>query len=224
MNEDAKTRLADIMANIARVAKLSGRRVEDVGLVAITKTRVTAAIRPLLEAGQRRFGENRVQEAQAKWPDLRAEFPDIELHLVGQLQSNKAEDAVALFDVIHSIDRASLIAALAGAQKKKTGRCPRCFIQVNVGNEPQKGGCSVDALSGLISDARSAGLDLVGLMAVPPADVEAAPYFALLAKLARDHALTGLSMGMTGDYETAVMLGATHVRIGSALFGARAPL
>ena len=223
MNEDAKTRLADIMANIARVAKLSGRRVEDVGLVAITKTRVTAAIRPLLEAGQRRFGENRVQEAQAKWPDLRAEFPDIELHLVGQLQSNKAEDAVALFDVIHSIDRASLIAALAGAQKK-TGRCPRCFIQVNVGNEPQKGGCSVDALSGLISDARSAGLDLVGLMAVPPADVEAAPYFALLAKLARDHALTGLSMGMTGDYETAVMLGATHVRIGSALFGARAPL
>jgi len=223
MNEDAKTRLADIMANIARVAKLSGRRVEDVGLVAITKTRVTAAIRPLLEAGQRRFGENRVQEAQAKWPDLRAEYPDIELHLVGQLQSNKAEDAVALFDVIHSVDRAPLIAALAGAQKK-TGRCPRCFIQVNVGNEPQKGGCSVDALSGLISDARSAGLDLVGLMAVPPADMEAAPYFALLAKLARDHALTGLSMGMTGDYETAVMLGATHVRIGSALFGARAPL
>lgn len=211
------------MANIARVAKLSGRRVEDVGLVAITKTHDAAAIRPLLAAGHRRFGENRVQEAQAKWSELRAEFPDIELHLVGQLQSNKTEDAVALFDVIHSIDRASLIAALAGAQKK-TGRCPRCFIQVNVGNEPQKGGCSVDALPGLISDARSAGLDLVGLMAVPPADVEAAPYFALLAKLARDHALTGLSMGMTGDYETAVMLGATHVRIGSALFGARAPL
>ena len=211
------------MANIARVAKLSGRRVEDVGLVAITKTHGAAAIRPLLAAGHRRFGENRVQEAQAKWSELRAEFPDIELHLVGQLQSNKTEDAVALFDVIHSIDRASLIAALAGAQKK-TGRCPRCFIQVNVGNEPQKGGCSVDALPGLISDARSAGLDLVGLMAVPPADVEAAPYFALLAKLARDHALTGLSMGMTGDYETAVMLGATHVRIGSALFGGRAPL
>ena len=223
MSEDAKTRLADIMANIARVAKLSGRRVEDVGLVAITKTHGAAAIRPLLAAGHRRFGENRVQEAQAKWSELRAEFPDIELHLVGQLQSNKTEDAVALFDVIHSIDRASLIAALAGAQKK-TGRCPRCFIQVNVGNEPQKGGCSVDALPGLISDARSAGLDLVGLMAVPPADVEAAPYFALLAKLARDHALTGLSMGMTGDYETAVMLGATHVRIGSALFGGRAPL
>lgn len=220
MNEDAKDRLAGVKASIARTAKLSGRRAEDVELIAITKTHDAAAIRPLLEAGHRCFGENRVQEAQAKWPTLRAEFPGIELHLVGQLQSNKAEDAIALFDVIHSIDRDSLVSALAKAQAK-TGRHPACFIQVNIGNEPQKGGCQIDDLSQLITDTRKAGLNLVGLMAVPPAEVEAAPYFALLAKLARDHGLAGLSMGMTGDYETAVMLGATHVRIGSALFGAR---
>lgn len=220
MNEDAKARLADVTANIARMAELSGRRADEVQLIAITKTHDAAAIRPLLEAGQTGFGENRVQEAQAKWPELRAEFPGIALHLVGRLQSNKAEDAIALFDVIHSVDRPSLIAALAKAQEK-VGRRPVCFIQVNIGSEPQKGGCSVEDLPELISNARSAGLDLVGLMAVPPADVEAAPYFALLAKLARDHGLSGLSMGMTGDYETAVMLGATHVRIGSALFGAR---
>jgi pyridoxal phosphate enzyme (YggS family) len=220
MDEDAKAGLADVRANIARAAKLSGRRAEDVALVAITKTHDAAAIRPLLAAGHRRFGENRVQEAQAKWPELRAEFPDIELHLVGQLQSNKTEDAIALFDVIHSVDRKSLISALAKAQEK-AGKRPACFIQVNIGNEPQKGGCSIEALTSLVAEARAAGLDLAGLMAVPPANLDAAPYFALLAKLARDHGLTGLSMGMTGDYETAVMLGATHVRIGSALFGTR---
>lgn len=220
MNEDAKDRLAGVKANIARAAKLSGRHADDVELIAITKTHDAAAIRPLLEAGHRRFGENRVQEAQAKWPALRADFPDIELHLVGQLQSNKAEDAITLFDVIHSVDRDSLVSALAKAQVK-TGRHPACFIQVNIGNEPQKGGCRIDNLPQLIADARKAGLDLVGLMAVPPVGVESAPYFALLAKLARDLGLAGLSMGMTGDYETAVMLGATHVRIGSALFGAR---
>lgn len=220
MNEDAKDRLAGVEANIARMAKLSGRRAEDVELIAITKTHDAAAIRPLLEAGHRRFGENRVQEAQAKWPALRAEFPGIELHLVGQLQSNKAEDAIALFDAIHSVDRDSLVTALAKAQAK-IGRHPACFIQVNIGNEPQKGGCRIDDLPQLIADTRKAGLNLVGLMAVPPVDVEPAPYFALLAKLARDHGLAGLSMGMTSDYETAVMLGATHVRIGSALFGAR---
>jgi pyridoxal phosphate enzyme (YggS family) len=220
MNEDAKDRLAGVKANIARAAKLSGRHADDVELIAITKTHDAAAIRPLLEAGHRRFGENRVQEAQAKWPALRADFPDIELHLVGQLQSNKAEDAITLFDVIHSVDRDSLVSALAKAQVK-TGRHPACFIQVNIGNEPQKGGCRIDNLPQLIADARKAGLDLVGLMAVPPLGVESAPYFALLAKLARDLGLAGLSMGMTGDYETAVMLGATHVRIGSALFGTR---
>lgn len=221
MNEDAKDRLTGVKASIARAAKLSGRHADDVELIAITKTHDAAAIRPLLEAGHRRFGENRVQEAQAKWPALRADFPDIELHLVGQLQSNKADDAVTLFDVIHSVDRESLVLALARAQAK-TGRHPACFIQVNIGNEPQKGGCRIDDLPQLIADTRKAGLNLVGLMAVPPVDVEPAPYFALLAKLARDHGLAGLSMGMTSDYEIAVMLGATHVRIGSALFGARA--
>lgn len=220
MTEEAKARLDKVSANVARAAKLSGRRADDIQLIAISKTHDAHAIRPLLEAGQRRFGENRVQEAQAKWPGLRAEFPDVELHLVGQLQSNKAEDAVALFDAIHSVDRPSLISALARAQEK-TGRRPACFIQVNIGDEPQKGGCPIKDLPDLLNEARSASLDLAGLMAVPPADLEAAPYFALLAKLARDHGLKGLSMGMTGDYETAVMLGATHVRIGSALFGAR---
>jgi len=220
MTEEAKARLDKVSANIARAAKMAGRRVDAIQLIAISKTHDAHAIRPLLEAGQRRFGENRVQEAQAKWPGLRAEFPDVELHLVGQLQSNKAEDAVALFDAIHSVDRPSLISALARAQEK-TGRRPACFIQVNIGDEPQKGGCPIKDLPDLLNEARSASLDLAGLMAVPPSDLEAAPYFALLAKLARDHGLKGLSMGMTGDYETAVMLGATHVRIGSALFGAR---
>ncbi len=220
MSEDAKSRLSKVEENIARAAKLSGRRREDVALIAISKTHDASAILPLLEAGQRRFGENRVQEAMVKWPDLLADYPETELHLVGQLQSNKAEDAVAIFDVIHSVDRQSLITAICNAQTKR-GRRPRCFVQVNIGNEPQKGGCLVGNLSTVIAQARIAGLDLVGLMAVPPADVEAAPYFALLAKLARDHDLVGLSIGMTGDYETAVMMGATHVRIGSALFGAR---
>ena len=221
MSEDAKSRLDKVEENIARAAKLCGRRPEEIEVIAISKTHEATAILPLLEAGQRRFGENRVQEAHAKWPDLLAGYPETELHLVGQLQSNKAEDAVALFDVIHSVDRPSLITAICNAQKKR-GKRPRCFIQVNIGNEPQKGGCAVSDVSTLIAQARKTDLDLAGLMAVPPADVEAAPYFALLAKLARDHDLTGLSIGMTGDYETAVMMGATHVRIGSALFGARA--
>jgi PLP dependent protein len=218
MSEEAKM-LESVQSRIARAAKLAGRKVEDVALVAISKTHDAEAIRPLLEAGHRRFGENRVQEAQAKWPDLRSSYGGVELHLVGQLQSNKAEDAVALFDAIHSVDRPSLVTAITSAQNK-LGKRPRCFIQVNIGNEEQKGGCAVADLSGLIAAASS--LDVVGLMAVPPADLEAAPYFALLAKLARDSGLGSLSMGMTGDFETAVMLGATHVRVGSALFGSRA--
>lgn len=220
MSEDAKSRLNRVKEKIARAANLSGRHPEEIELIAISKTRNATAILPLLEAGHRRFGENRVQEAQAKWPDLRVDYPDTELHLVGQLQSNKAEDSVALFDVLHSVDRPSLITAICGAQKKR-GKRPRCFIQVNIGNEPQKGGIDIGSLSALIAQARNDYLDLIGLMAVPPADVEAAPYFALLAKLARDHGLANLSIGMTGDYETAVMMGATHVRIGNALFGER---
>ena len=186
----------------------------------MSKTHCADAIAPLLDAGQRDFGENRVQETAAKWPALRARWPDAVLHLVGQLQSNKAEDAVRLFEVVHSVDRKSLVQALARAQDR-VGRRPRCFVQVNIGDEPQKGGCAVDQLSGLLKEARLAELDIAGLMAVPPAGVEPAPYFALLAHLARGEGVEGLSMGMSSDFETAVTIGATHVRVGSALFGAR---
>jgi len=218
--EPAAERLAAVRAEIARAAKLGDRDLAMVSLIAVSKTHDAAAIRLLLSAGQRLFGENRVQEAAAKWQALREETPGIALHLVGQLQSNKASEAVALFDAIHSVDRASLVAALASAMERQDRR-PDCFVQVNIGDEPQKGGCAVAALPGLIAEARAAGLPLAGLMCVPPAGVEAAPYFTLLAKLARDHGLAGLSMGMSEDYATAVMLGATHVRVGTALFGAR---
>jgi pyridoxal phosphate enzyme (YggS family) len=213
-------RLSAVREKIARAAKVA-RRDLDVTLIAVSKTHPPEAIVPLIEAGQRAFGENRVQEAEAKWPGLRERYSGLELHLVGQLQSNKAEAAVRLFDAIHSVDRPSLIEALARATGK-LGRAPALFVQVNIGDEPQKGGCPVPELPALLARARDAGLTISGLMCVPPADVEAAPYFALLAKLARDHALDQLSMGMSGDFETAVMLGATHIRVGSALFGARA--
>ena len=216
----AASRLADVRAGIARAARIAGRDAGGVTLIAVSKTHAADAVRPLLDAGQRDFGENRVAEAADKWPALRAAFPDVRLHLVGQLQSNKAEDAVALFDCIHSVDRPSLVAALGKAMAAQA-RHPDCFIQVNIGDEPQKGGCALAELPALLAAARAAGLPVIGLMCVPPADIEAAPFFALLAKLARDHALPALSMGMSGDYETAVMLGATHVRVGSALFGAR---
>jgi len=220
MTTDAKHRLTDVRAEMAKAAKTASRDPADIALIAISKTQDADAIRPLIDAGQRLFGENRVQEAQGKWPTLIAQTPDIELHLVGQLQSNKAEDALRLFDVIHSVDRASLIEALGKAQVK-TGRALRYFLQVNIGEEDQKGGCAATDVSLLLAAARAAGLDVVGLMAVPPADTEAAPYFALLAKIARDNGLAQLSMGMSGDFEAAIMLGATHVRIGTALFGAR---
>lgn len=211
--------LADIHARIEKAAKIAGRK-PDVTLVAVSKTFGAEDIQPLLEAGQRVFGENRVQEAAAKWPALRDAFPGVELHLVGQLQSNKAAEAVALFDVIHSLDRPSLVAALAKAMAA-SGRRVLCFVQVNVGDEAQKGGVAIDALPTLLEEARAADIPLAGLMCVPPADKEPAPYFALLAKLAQQHGLTGLSMGMSSDFETAVELGATHVRVGSALFGTR---
>jgi len=217
---EAATRLAGVRDAIARAERLAGRAPGSAALIAISKTHEAGAIAPLIVAGQRLFGENRVQEAQAKWPALRETAPDIALHLVGQLQSNKAQDAVALFDAIHSVDRPSLVSALAGAMDK-AGRRPDCFIQVNIGDEPQKGGCALADLPALLETARAAGLPVIGLMCVPPADVESAPYFALLDKLARDHGLPGRSMGMSGDYETAVTLGATHVRVGTALFGAR---
>jgi len=217
----ASERLAQIRAQILQAAKLAQRDAADVTLIAVSKTHPPEAVTPFIAAGQRVFGENRVQEAQGKWPALIAAHPDIELHLIGQLQSNKAEEAVALFDAIHSVDRPALITALAKAQSK-LGRRPRCYLQVNIGDEAQKGGCAVADVPVLRAAAHAAGLNIVGLMAVPPVDVEASPYFALLAKIARDNGLTELSMGMSSDLEAAIMLGATSVRIGSALFGARA--
>jgi PLP dependent protein len=218
--KNAATRLAEVRANIAKVCKPARRAPADVTLIAASKTQDAATILPLIQAGQRVFGENRVQEAQSKWPALREAYPDIELHLIGQLQSNKAEEAVALFDVIHSLDRPSLLTALAKAMDKAGRRVP-CFVQVNIGDEEQKGGCPIAELPAFLAAVRAADVPLAGLMCIPPADTEAAPFFALLAKLAADQGLTGLSMGMSGDYETAVMLGATHIRVGTALFGQR---
>ena len=218
--EDAAQRLAAVRERIARAAKLAGRDPGEVTLIAVSKTHPVAAIEPLIAAGQRDFGENRVQEAQAKWPELRARNSRLRLHLVGRLQSNKAADAVALFDAIHSVDRPSLVEALATAMAR-IGRRPDCFLQVNIGDEPQKAGCAVAELPALAAAARDAGLPLAGLMCLPPADAQPAPYFALLAKLARRHGVGGLSMGMSGDFETAVAIGATHVRVGTALFGER---
>jgi pyridoxal phosphate enzyme (YggS family) len=186
----------------------------------VSKTRSSEEIRPLLAAGQRHFGENRVQEAATKWPELRAAYPDLQLHLIGQLQSNKAEEAVALFDCIHSLDRLSLLEALAKAMAK-TGRTVPCFIQVNIGAEDQKGGCAIAELPALLAAAKEKGVPVAGLMCLPPADVEPAPYFALLAELAARHGIGQLSMGMSDDFATAIQLGATHIRIGTALFGSR---
>ncbi|PKP86721.1 MAG: YggS family pyridoxal phosphate-dependent enzyme [Alphaproteobacteria bacterium HGW-Alphaproteobacteria-17] len=217
---DAANRLAEVKTKIADAATRAQRKADDICLIAVSKTHDAAAIRPLIAAGQRHFGENRVQEAAAKWPELRAETPDIELHLIGQLQSNKADEAVAMFDAIHSVDRSSLVQALAKACDKAGGQ-PQLFVQVNIGAEEQKGGCKVADLPALLSEAEAAGLTIDGLMAIPPADIEPAPFFALLDELAERYGLPGRSMGMSGDYETAVMLGATHVRVGTALFGTR---
>jgi hypothetical protein len=216
----AAERLARVHSEMAAAARLCGRNVDTVNLIAVTKTHDAAAVAPFLVAGQRQFAENRVQEAAGKWPALRAAYPDIRLHLVGQLQSNKADEAVALFDAIHSVDRPSLVAALAKAMHQQ-GRALDCFVQVNIGDEPQKGGCALGDLPALLTTVRAAGLPLAGLMAVPPQGVEPAPYFQLLRKLAAQHGLAGLSMGMSGDFGTAITLGATHIRVGSALFGAR---
>lgn len=218
--DNTASRLAEVEANIARMCKPARREPGEVTLIAVSKTHPAQRIRPLLEAGHRVFGENRVQEAQDKWPALREDYADAQVHLIGQLQSNKAEEAVAMFDCIHSLDRASLLKALAKAMDKADRRVP-CFVQVNIGDEDQKGGCPIGDVPAFLARARDADIPVAGLMCLPPADTEAAPYFALLAKLAQDNGVTGLSMGMSGDYETAVQLGATHVRVGTALFGAR---
>ncbi len=218
--EMADTPLATVRARIGKACKIARREPGEVTLIAVSKTKPAAAIEPLLVRGQRHFGENRVQEAQAKWPTLREAHPAVQLHLIGQLQSNKAEEAVRLFDCIHSLDRPSLLTALAKAFDKAGRRVP-CFVQVNIGAEQQKGGCAIPALPALLDEARRAEIPLAGLMCIPPDATEPAPFFAFLDKLARDHGLDGRSMGMSGDFETAIMLGATHVRVGTALFGSR---
>lgn len=214
------TPLHDIRTRIAQAARIAQRKAEEVTLIAVSKTHPAEAIRPLIAAGQTVFGENRVQEAEAKWAPLREEHAGLALHLVGQLQSNKAEDAVRLFDCIHSLDRPSLLTALARAMDKAGRRVP-LFVQVNIGAEEQKGGCAIADLPALLAEARRAELLVIGLMCVPPAGIESAPFFALLDRLAADHGLAGRSMGMSDDFETAIQIGATHVRVGSALFGAR---
>ncbi len=214
---DASTRLASIRDGIAAAARLARREPGEVTLIAVSKTRSAAEIEALIAAGHRHFGESRVQEAEGKWPELRRRHPDLYLHCIGRLQSNKAEAAVQLFDVIHSLDRPSLLDALVAAAAK-TGKTPSVYVQVNIGGEEQKGGVALSDLSAFVEEVRSSPLPLAGLMAIPPLEVEPAPYFALLAKLARRHDVGGLSMGMSGDYRTAVMLGASAVRVGTALF------
>ncbi|MEL6238189.1 MAG: YggS family pyridoxal phosphate-dependent enzyme [Pseudomonadota bacterium] len=220
MTESAATRLQAVEDNIAKMLKPARRERDEITLIAVSKTHPSARITPLLDIGHRVFGENRVQEALGKWPELTERYPDTELHCIGQLQSNKAEDAVALFDCIHALDRPSLLKALAKAMDKQDKRVP-CFVQVNVGDEEQKGGCPIGDLPAFLASVRDADVPIAGLMCLPPADIEPAPFFALLAKLAEDNGVQGLSMGMSGDYPTAVQLGATHIRVGTALFGPR---
>jgi hypothetical protein len=218
---DTVTRLAETKAAIARAARDFEREPASVTLIAVSKTMPADAILPALEAGQRVFGENYVQEAKAKWPVLKVRFPDVELHMIGPLQSNKAKEAVELFDAIHSLDRESLAKELA-REIGRTGKAPRLFVQVNTGDEPQKGGVSPSEIDAFLELCRMHhGLVIEGLMCIPPAEDPPSPHFALLAKIAARHGLRGLSMGMSADYEAAIQLGATHVRVGSAIFGAR---
>jgi PLP dependent protein len=218
---DVLARLIDVRRRIAAAAEAAGRQPEDVTLVTITKTFAADAIEPVLEAGLRVFGENRVQEAASKWPSLKQRWPDIELHLVGPLQTNKTAEAVALFDCIETLDRPKLARALA-KEFDRQGRTLELFIQVNTGAEPQKAGVLPGEADRFIADCReSHGLAIAGLMAIPPLDEEPALHFALLDKIARRNGLAKLSMGMSGDFETAIALGATHVRLGTAIFGDR---
>jgi pyridoxal phosphate enzyme (YggS family) len=217
----AEKNLAEITARIRAAEQKAGREAGATTLVAVTKTFAPDDIAPVLEAGHRVFGENRVQEAAGKWPALRQRFEGIELHLIGPLQSNKAADAVALFDVIETVDRDKIAAAIA-AQSKAQGRQPKLLVQVNTGNEPQKAGIAPHETQAFVRSCREVhGLEISGLMCIPPAGEDPAAHFALLAKLAVDCGLPLVSMGMSGDYEAAVAQGATHVRVGSAIFGGR---
>ena len=213
----AAERLQRISHDIAAAATLARRDVGEVDLIAVSKGRSGDEIEALIAAGQRDFGESRVQEALAKWPGLLARHPGLRLHGVGRLQSNKAAEAVRLFDSIHSVDRLSLLGALA-KEAAKAERFPALYVQVNIGEEEQKGGCPIAEVGALVEAVPASPLPLAGLMVIPPLGLEPAPYFALLAKLAREHGVRGLSMGMSGDFKVAVMLGATVVRVGTALF------
>jgi pyridoxal phosphate enzyme (YggS family) len=213
--------LADVEARIAAAAREAGRDPASVHLIAVTKTFGREAILPVLEAGHRQFGENRVQEAKSKWPELRAPYPDLTLHLIGPLQSNKTKEAVELFDAIHTVDRPKIARAIADEQQRQ-GKSLKLFIEVNTGEEPQKAGIAPKETAAFLKHCRAdLGLEIAGLMCIPPVEEEPAVHFAFLAKLAGDLGLPELSMGMSGDFETAAQFGATYVRVGSAIFGAR---
>ena len=220
-NKDATARLAEVRGAIATAEREAGRTDNGCRLIAVSKTFDADAIRPVLESGQRIFGENRVQEAQGKWPELRADYDDVDLHLIGPLQSNKARDAVALFDVIETLDREKLAAELS-REIRKQGRAPRLYVQVNTGREPQKAGIDPDETVAFVRRCQDVhGLAIEGLMCIPPAGEDPAPHFDLLARLADETGLKRRSMGMSGDYETAIRHGASSVRVGSAIFGSR---
>ncbi len=214
-------RLKSVQDGVAEAAQAAGRDPRSVALVAVSKTHGVRAVREALKAGQRLFGENRVQEAAAKFPQLRADYPDLQLHLIGPLQTNKVKEAVALFDVIETVDRPKLAAELA-KEMQKTGQRPRCYIQVNIGNEPQKAGVAPHDVSALLALSRDEyRLPIVGLMCIPPAGEDPMPYFTRMAALVKSHQLPILSQGMSVDYQAAIAAGATHVRVGTAIFGVR---
>lgn len=220
--DETAANLRDVLDNIASTAREAGRAPDDVRLVAVSKTHDDAHIRPVLRAGHRLFGENRVQEAAGKWPGLREEFPDVRLHLIGPLQTNKVAQALELFDVIETLDRPKLAREIA-KEAEKTGRMPDCFVQVNTGAEPQKAGVMPAEADAFVESCRGEfGLPVKGLMCIPPHDEEPSLHFALLREIARRNDLTELSMGMSGDYPVAIAFGATLVRVGTAIFGARA--
>lgn len=212
--------LEEIRSKVARAAEDAGREARDVTLIAVSKVQPDARVEAVLEEGHRVFGENRVQEAQGKWPEFRTRFDGVELHLIGPLQSNKARAAMELFDAIHSVDRRKLAGTLARLADE-LGRCPELFLQVNTGEEPQKAGCLPGEVDGFVAECRMLSLPVKGLMCIPPVAEEPSLHFALLAKMAERNGLDGLSMGMSADFERAIALGATHVRVGSAIFGAR---
>jgi pyridoxal phosphate enzyme (YggS family) len=213
--------LSDIQTRLEDACRNAGRPVDDVHLIAVSKVQPNARVNAVLQEGHRLFGENKVQETAGKWPDFRAEFPDAKVHLIGPLQTNKARQAMELFDAIHSVDRPKLAKTLARLAQE-VGSCPDLFIQVNTGQEDQKAGIAPQDADAFIADCRALDLPIIGLMCIPPADEDPSVHFAMLAEIAKRNDLSGLSMGMSSDFENAIAHGATHVRVGSAIFGERA--